>query len=395
MIVLLVSLLALGPQSTPDQRAPVPDGTSISAVDVSNFDIDRLSPGLRRDIRALVGTPLEQTRLDQLASRIEEERPRRVAAVRRVLDAGGKARVIFIVGERGEEHDQDNVNARYIVERVDLEGVPDEAVSKGLRDDLQALVGQRLYDDQADHLRDRLERELPRYDFSRRIERGTEQGKILGVMAYEAHHKEALHWLRFSSRCAPTPSFIRPRAGAAISISASGGRDIRFTPLLALDDADDLVEEHTGAGLRFETRRLGTRRRGATLEWSWFYTSWRGATAAAVAADAALPRLYDTRQTITPLLSFAITPELSVSAGVGISELEPLAPAAGSRMANAAIGGLDYRRRWNAGDRGEQQVSADAQIRAGTRTLQSDTVYQRHFAQGALRIRSRPPPRRQ
>jgi hypothetical protein len=142
------------------------------------------------------------------------------------------------------------------------------------------------------------------------------------------------------------------------------------------------VEEYGGAGLRFETRRLGTRRLGASLEWSWFESGWRDATIAAVAGNAALPRLYDTRQTITPLLSFAITPALSVSAGVGITELEPLAPAPDSRMANAAIGGLDYRKRWHAGDKGEQQVSADAQLRAGTRTLQSDTVYQRHFAQG-------------
>src|SRR6188474_2271228 len=93
MIALLVSLLALGPQSAPDQRASAPEGTVISAVDVSGFDIDRLSPGLRRDLRSIVGTPLKQDRLDQLASRIEEERPRHVAAARPVLDAGGQARV--------------------------------------------------------------------------------------------------------------------------------------------------------------------------------------------------------------------------------------------------------------------------------------------------------------
>jgi hypothetical protein len=58
MIALLVSLLAIGPQATPDQRTPAPEGTVISVVDVSGFDIDRFSPGLRQDIRALVGTPL-------------------------------------------------------------------------------------------------------------------------------------------------------------------------------------------------------------------------------------------------------------------------------------------------------------------------------------------------
>src|SRR4051812_17418087 len=101
MIALLISLLALGPQPAQDQRAPIPEGTVISAVDVSGFDIARLSPGLRQDIRALVDTPLKQARLDELASRIEEERPRRVAAVRAVMD-GDKARVTFIVAERSD-----------------------------------------------------------------------------------------------------------------------------------------------------------------------------------------------------------------------------------------------------------------------------------------------------
>ena len=259
MIALLVSLLALGPQSTPDQRAPVPDGTIISAVDVSNFDIDRLSPGLRRDIRALVGTPLEQARLDQLASRIEGERPRRVAATRSVLDAGGKARVIFVVGERGEERDQDNVNARYIVERVDLEGVPDDAVSKALRDDLQALVGQRLYDDQADHLRDRLERELPRYDFSRRIERGSEQGKIRVI--YEARRKEPPHWLRFEPLRTNAVFHSTQGWGSYLDLGM-GGRDIRFTPIVVLDDADDLVEEYPAVPA-CASRRGGSARGGS------------------------------------------------------------------------------------------------------------------------------------
>src|SRR5215468_4025025 len=123
MIALLVSMLAIGPQATPDQRqVVVPEGTIISSVDVSGFDIDRLSPGLRRDIRALVGTPLKQDTLDALASRIEDERPRRVAAARVVPDAGGRARVIFIVGERGQPTEQENVNARYVVERVDVRG---------------------------------------------------------------------------------------------------------------------------------------------------------------------------------------------------------------------------------------------------------------------------------
>ena len=81
---MLLTLLAVVPQATIDQNLAVPEGTTIVAAQVTGFDIDRLSPGLREEIRSLAGTPLKQQRLDELAARIEAERPRHVAAVRTV-----------------------------------------------------------------------------------------------------------------------------------------------------------------------------------------------------------------------------------------------------------------------------------------------------------------------
>jgi hypothetical protein len=380
MIALLVSMLAMGPQSAPDQRAVVAEGTVISAVDVSGFDIDRLSPGLRQDIRALVGTPLKQARLDELAARIEEERPRRVAATRTVLDPGGGARVIFVVGLRGEPREQDNVNAKYIVEHVDLEDFPEGAVPQALKDDLRALEGKTLDPEQADRLQDRLEQAVPRYTVSRRFERGSEPGKIRVV--FEARRRETPLWLRYQP-LRTNAVFHSEQGWGAYTDLGIGGREIRFTPIGVLDDADDLVEEYGGGGLRFETRRLGTRRLGASLEWTWFESGWRDQTLAAVAANPLLPRLYDTRQTITPLVKFAVTPELTLSAGVSITELEPIAPVSGSTAANAAVGAADYRRSWNFGDKASQQVDAKFEFRGGTHDLDSDVVYNRYLAQGA------------
>jgi hypothetical protein len=380
MIALLVSLLAIGPQTAPDQRTPAPEGTVISAVEVSGFDIDRFSPGLRQDLRALVGTPLKQDRLDALAARIEEERPRRVAAVRPVLDADGKARVIFLVGQRGETREGGNVNDKYVVERVETEDFPDDAIPQALRDDLQALVGRPLDSDAADKLQARLEQKVSRYQVTRRIERGSEPGTIR--LVFEAHRREQPLWLRYQPLRTNAVFHSDQGWGTYLDLGI-GNREIRVTPILVLDDADDLVEEYGGAGVRVETRKLGTRRLGASLEWSWFEDGWKDETRAAVAANPSLPRLYDTRQTVTPLIKFALTPELTLSAGVGITELEPLAPLAGSSAANAAIVGLDVRKRWEAGDRATQQVDASVQLRAGTRVLESDTVYDRYLAQGA------------
>jgi Omp85 superfamily domain len=383
MIALLISLLALGPQVAPDQRAPVPDGTTIRSVDVSGFDLARLSPGLRQDIRALAGTPLKQARLDELAARIEAERPRHVAAARAVMDAGGEARVIFIVGDRDDEHDhdRDNANRRYIVDHVEITGVPDEEVSEALRKDLQALVGRRLDSEEADRLRERLEKELPRYDVSQRISRGSERGHIRIV--YALSRKEPPAWLRFEPLRADA-LFHSEQGWGSYATLGMGDGDLRFTPTVAIDDGDDLIEEYSGYALRFETRRLGTRRLGASLEWSSFDPTWRSATVAALAANPGVPTLYDTRSTVTPLLKFAVTPELSVSAGVGITELDPFAPADAHRMANAAVGSVDFSQRSHVGE-GSQQIDARFLMRGGSRALESDLVYNRYLGQGSYR----------
>jgi len=48
---LLLTLLAVTPQAATDQKPSVPEGTVITSAQVTGFDIDRLSPGLREAIR--------------------------------------------------------------------------------------------------------------------------------------------------------------------------------------------------------------------------------------------------------------------------------------------------------------------------------------------------------
>ena len=286
-IGLLITLLAVAPQAATDQKPVVPEGTIITSAQVTGFDVDRLSPGLRQEIRSLAGTPLNQQRLDELAARIEAERPRYVAAVRAVMDSDGQARVFFVMGRQSEPDRDDNVNARYIVEQADITGVPDDELTQSLRDDLQALVGKRLDSGEADRLQERLERELPRYEISRRIQRGSEVGRIR--LVYEARKRELPPWLRFEPLRSNALFHSEQGWGSYLDLGI-GDRNIRFTPIVAIDNADDLVEEYSGYGLRFETRKLGTRRLGASLEWSWFDQDWRSATLDALALAPEIPR---------------------------------------------------------------------------------------------------------
>lgn len=381
-IGLLITLLAVAPQATTDQTLAVPEGTIITSAQVTGFDINRLSPGLRQEIRDLAGTPLKQQRLDELAARIEAERPRYVAAARTVMDPDGQARVIFVMGRSDQPDRDDNVNARYTVEQADIVGVPDEELTQALLDDLQALVGKRLDSGDAERLQERMARELPRYDVSRRIRRGSERGRIR--LVYEARKKELPAWLRFEPLRSNVLFHSDQGWGSYLDLGI-GGRNIRFTPIVAIDNADDLVEEYSGYGLRVETRKLGTRRLGASFEWSRFDQDWRSATLDTLPLKPEVPQPYETRSTITPLVKFALNPDLSIAAGVSISELEPLFPGTDSQMANAAVASIGYDRRWNDGSDPAHHVQASFGVRAGSRELESDLAYTRYLGQGWYR----------
>ena len=381
-IALLITLVAVAPQDVTDQKPVVPEGTIITSVEVTGFDMDRLSPGLRHEIRALAGTPLNQQRLDELAARIEAERPRYVAAVRSLMDSGGQARVFFVMGRQEQpERDDTNINDRYIVEDADITGVSEGELTQALRDDLLALVGKRLDSGDADKLQERLKRDLPDYDVSRRIERGSEPGRIR--LVYEARRREP-RWLRFEPLRSNVIYNSDTGWGSYIDFNIGSG-PIRFTPIFAIDNADDLVEEYSGFGLRFETRKLGTQRLGASLEWTSFDEDWQAATLDAVALNPGIPPPYEQRSTITPLLKFAFSPHLSIAAGVSISELEPFPPATDSQMANAAVASVEYNGLWKDSSDATHTVDASFGVRAGSRELDSDLAYTRYLGQGSYR----------
>ena len=381
---LLITLLAVAPQAVTDQKPVVPEGTVITSVQVTGFDVERLSPGLRQEIRSLAGTPLNQQRLDELAARIEAERPRYIVAVRSSRDADGQTWVFFIMGRRDDPDRDDNINinARYTVEDAQITGLAEDELTPALRDDLRALIDKRLDSGEAEKLQGRLERELPRYEFSRRIQRGSQPGRIRIV--YEARRKEMPHWLRFQPLRSNVTYHSDQGWGSYIDLAIGTGV-LRVTPIFAIGNTDDLVEEYSGVGLRVEARKLGTRRLGASFEWSRFEQDWRAATLDDLVLKPNVPAAYDERSTITPLLRFALTREIGIAAGVSISEMEPLSPATDSRMANAAVASIDFDQGWDDGSGRTHTVDGRFSVRAGSRDLDSDLSYRRYLGQASYR----------
>jgi hypothetical protein len=380
-LLLLLASIAVPSTKATAQEAEAAEGTRIESAEVSGLALDQLSPGLQRDIESLKGDRFERDRINRLAQRIEEEHPDVVAAVRTVPRPDDEVRVIFLVARISDDGDLvSNINLRYTVESVEVEGFPYTEISQALRDRLQALVGRRLDADEADDLIDRLKAERPGFDVSRRIARGSRPGRIRVV--FEFSETERLRWIPF------TPSrskyvYHSDEGWSGLHDIPMGGRDHRATVGFAFDNNDDLVEEYSGVRVRFESRRVGTERLGVSLEVARFNDTWREPTQLALAANPAIPEPYRTRLTVEPKATVAFTRHLRAIGGVSFSNLVSLSHSPDSQMANAVIGGVAYTQRWDLDSRSKQTVDAGYEIRSSA--LDSDLSYRRHFGHASYR----------
>ena len=384
-LALLIAVVLLPLSQARAQEIEPPDGTRISSAQVSGIDLDRLSPGLREDIGKLAGTPLDRQHLRDLASRLEAEQPRYVAALRIAADPDGSARVVFVVGRMRDQERQANVNARYVVDEVEIRGIDEARLDRTLRDDIHALVGKPLDSEEAERLLTRLKDALPDYTVSRRTTRGSQPGQNQAHLLPDSARVGTLAALRTDRRERP---FHSDQGWGANLVLGIGGEDFRVTPIIPIDNGDDLIEEYSGFGLRFESRHVGTERLGAFFEWSTNDQQWQDVTLAAMAFRPDIPALYRNRMNFTPLVKFAFTPQVSVGGGVAITELDSLVEPGPSRMANAGIGFIRFHDQWQADSGLQQRLDASFTIRAGTTSLQSDLVYQRYFARADYAVGS-------
>jgi hypothetical protein len=374
---LVLALVAL-PLAALAQPTDPPDGVIVASAQVSGFDLGRLSPGLQEDIARLAGGPLERARLNELAARIEEEQPRYVAAVRIVNVPADTVRVVFVVAHMRDQDRRGDANARYLIDRVEIRGLGASDVAADLSTEAQTLVGKPLGSEDVDQFEAKVRTAFPDYEMSRRVSRGGRSREVR--LSFVLNLRESARWLRFTPSTSSLLYHSDQGWGTLMDFSI-GGRDFRVTPIIAIDYGDELIEEYSGFGVRVESRRLGTRRLGASFEWTTFDQDWRDATFAALVANPAVPGLYEDRSTITPLVNFAITRQLSVGGGVGITELEPLSGVGESQMANAYIGQVRFDNRWEQGG-ANHAIDSQFIVREASGSLESDFNYTRSLARG-------------
>ena len=382
---LLIVLLALPLVAAHAQETEPPEGTRINGATVSGLDLSRLSPGLQEEIGKLAGSPLNRQQLRDLAARIEAEQPRYVAAVRISQDPDGAARVVFVLARMSDQEHETNINTQYIVESVEIKGVRERDLDSTLVADLHALAGRQLDPDDAERLETRLKDALPGYDIDRRTTKGSQPRTIKVI--FDAHRAEWSRWLRFEPIDANAIYHSEqgwgfeppdPRSGAGTSRSRCPSRGTSATSSWKSTRASACVSKRGRLELNGWVRSSSGRPYDQT---------WRDSTIAALPFYPRVPPLYRNRMSVTPLLKFAITRQVTVGGGVRITELDAIDGSDLSQMANAGIGWVSFSQRAREKSGTRHDAEASFTVRAGTRALESDLVYERYLGQADYSFR--------
>jgi outer membrane protein assembly factor BamA len=364
---LIVFALFLSPLSLWAQQAGINARGIVDSAEISGIDENQLSQEIRDAVRKLIGQPFDQSAADDLIMRIQVEKPEFTATTR--LLAGNEpdhVKVSFLLEKNTGE---DNVNSRYIVERVEIEGFDESKLSQPIRDDIKKLVGEKLDQDRANRIQDRIKDELrPKYSVNRRVAKGNDRQHI--VVVYEI--KRVL-WIPFFD----TEHIVyhSKQNFSAVVGGGFGSDSARFRFGLA-DDQDQLLERFAGFNLSFQARRIGTDRLGLALRYARYHDRWQPAT---VLADQSA--IYRERSAFDPTITFAFDPRLRLSAGISLSDLQMQYPAIHGENSNAAVASLNFNNVWGSTDKGKHSVQLSYGFSAGNHTLDSDFIYTRHVAQ--------------
>ena len=282
-----------------------------------------------------------------------------------------------------------NVNRRYTVDTVIVAGkgwrttVSDQSdrgsgtdransdrMSSGLRKDLTALVGQKLNPGVLDGFATRLKKEFSAADVSHHILRGDVPDHVL--VEFDIRPSRG-------NIDATLTKFVYDSKQGWSGAGAVGFTVQQNTFLFGLaSDGDTLNERFAGVSARYENKHLGTDRVNLRFQFESYHEQWNQNTLNALALNPSLTSAaYRTRQNFQPTAVIVLAKPLTLEIGMGSERFENQFPAAHYEGANALITTLRYHRRLAESDY-QQDVDAGYTLRAATKLLNTDFVYNSH-----------------
>jgi hypothetical protein len=261
-----------------------------------------------------------------------------------------------------------NVNSRYTVEAVELPREVESGISRGLRHDLERLIGQKFNPAAMNDVARRIREELNVRKVVPRLLRGSSPDHVKIVMDVAGKRVDL-----------SVPRLLY-HSSEGLSGSVNGtliAGDSRFTAGL-VSDGDELVERFTGIRTRYENRHLGSDRVRLRFEFDSYHEQWNHSTLGAVGPDSQVAGLYRTRQNFEPVVTIQVAKPLTVSFGAGFQRFETEGPGERTQFANAAITNVQYFQQFEGRVFDQQSLQADYSLRVAVRALDSDYAYTRH-----------------
>jgi hypothetical protein len=273
-----------------------------------------------------------------------------------------------------------NVNTRYTIESVELAGDRPDEISKGLRQELKQLVGEKLNPPALDDLAKRIRRELHVRSVTHRLLRGEQPEHVRVVFDVKG---------RPTKFEVSVPKFLYDSqagfTGAAEGTASVGSQAFTFG---LVSDGDELTERYAGVFARYEDKKIGSDRVRFRFQFESYHEQWNQATLDALAqpgAAADTAGIYRTRMNFEPVTTFVLSRGApgTVTLGVGASfeSFQSQFPAARTESANALVTTLRYHRHLEGSNANQQEWDAGYSLRAATNILGSDFGYARHLGE--------------
>jgi hypothetical protein len=266
-----------------------------------------------------------------------------------------------------------NVNARYIIESVNVLGSQTKVLSSSLRAELKQVVGANLDSTRLDKLASRIKDELRVAKVKVHVTKGTAPGHVL--VNFEVAKKPVdlkVDKFLYDSK--------QGWSGEASATTHAAGN--AFTLGLVSDD-DALLERETGIRAKFERDNLGTDRLGMAFEFDDFHEMWNQTT---VSEDPS--GIYRSRQTFEPEARVVLFEPLELDFGVRFARFRLSTPGATTESSNAVVTTLRYHQRWGSGeDVQDQELDGSYSVDSATRLLQTDSDYTRQTAEAHYKFR--------
>jgi hypothetical protein len=270
-----------------------------------------------------------------------------------------------------------NVNARYIVEGVNVIGVESRAIantlSSSLKAELKQVVGANLDSGKLERLAGRMKNELRAAHVQVRVTRGTLPGRVL--VDFEVAKKPVD--LKVAKFLYDTEQGWSGEGSATTRVAGNS-----FSLALA-SDGDELLERYAGIRAGFERDNLGTDRLGLRFEFDDFHEMWNPATSAEDPSG-----VYRSRQVFMPEARVTIFGPLELDFGVSFARYRPSTPGADTESSNAVVSTLRYHQRWgSAADIQDQELDSSYSLEAATRLFSTDADFTRHTAKARYKFR--------